>query len=75
MKPGTPSEGHYSALDLLMAIGPLHGSERPDVGLTPYMLTRHAFARVDTRNAPIGAMAVSAPWSLPYGHKPLEQRG
>lgn len=67
MKPGTPSEGHYSALDLLMAIGPLHGSERPDVGLRPYLLTAHSHARVDTSFTPVDGIAVSHPRWMPAG--------
>lgn len=75
MKTPSASEGTRSALHLLAMIGPLHGSERPDVGLTPYMLTRHDFAVVDTRNAPLGTMAVSNPSTVPFGHQRMEQRG
>lgn len=69
MKPGTPSEGHYSAVDLLMAIGHLHGSERPDVSLRPYKLTAHSFARVDTGFTREGGMAVSNDHTMPLGHQ------
>lgn len=67
MKPGTPSEGHRSALDLTNAIGFLHGSTRPDVSLRPYLLTRHSFARIDTSFTCEGGMAVSNPHAMPHG--------
>lgn len=71
MKPGTPSEGSHSAQQLLDAIGPLHGSARPDVSLRPYLLTRHRFARIDTSFACEGGMAVSHPHAMPHGtHHP-----
>lgn len=69
------SEGTVSALGIIDAIGFLHGSERPDVGLEPYMLTRHDFAKVDTSNAPRGSMAISNPYTVPFGHCAMEQRG
>ena len=69
MKPGTPSEGDRSALDILMAIGPLHGSERPDVSLRPYQLSPHRFARIDTSFAREGGMAVSNDHTIPLGYQ------
>ncbi|MDP1686858.1 hypothetical protein [Hydrogenophaga sp.] len=69
------SEGSISAARLWAAIRPLPGTVPPDVGLRPYMLTRHSHARVDTHNAPAGAMAVSNPATLPLGTRLMEQRG
>lgn len=69
------SEGTASAVRIWDAIRPLPGSERPDVRLKPYMLTRHAFAHVDTGNAPLGSMAISNPHAVPFGHTAMEQRG
>lgn len=69
------SEGTISAARLWEAIRPLPGTEPPDVGLRPYMLTRHSHAQVDTRNAPAGTMAVSNPATMPLGNPSLEQRG
>lgn len=69
------SEGSISAARLWAAIRPLPGTVPPDVGLRPYMLTKHSHAHVDTRNAPAGAMAVSNPATLPLGNRLLEQRG
>ncbi len=69
MKPGDPSEGHLSALDLLMAIGHLHGSVRPDVSLSPYLLQQHRFARIDTGFTREGGMAVSNAHTMPLGHQ------
>lgn len=74
MKPGTPSEGHYSALDLLMAIAPLEGSARPDVGLSPYLLEQHRFARIDTGFTRCGGMAVSNAHTMPLGHQAQQVR-
>lgn len=59
MKAATQSEGTASALQILNAIGPLHGSERPDVGLSPYLLQSHSHARIDTSFMPRHGMAVS----------------
>ncbi|MGQ3001271.1 MAG: hypothetical protein ACT6UH_00555 [Hydrogenophaga sp.] len=74
MKPGTPSEGHRSALDLLMAIGPLHGSERPEVALSPYLLHKHRFARIDTGFTREGGMAASNPHIMPLSLRGEEAR-
>lgn len=62
---GRLSEGTVSALDLLQAIGPLHGSERPDVGLRPYLLNAHSHARINTAFMPHDGIAVSHPRWMP----------
>jgi hypothetical protein len=69
MNTGTLSEGTRSALDLLEAIGHLHGSERPDVGLSPYLLSAHSHARIDTGFTREGGMAVSNLHTMPLGHQ------
>lgn len=69
------SEGSISAAHIWAAIKPAPGTEPPDIGLRPYMLTRHSHAQVDTRNAPAGAMALSNPAITPLGNPVQEQRG
>ncbi len=69
------SEGTASALALLSRIDHLPGSARPDVGLSPYLLSRHRFARIDTEFAREGGMAVSNANTMPLGRAPMEQRG
>lgn len=59
------SEGTASALQILEAIGPLHGTDRPDVGLRPYLLDAHSHSRIDTSFTPVDGIAVSHPRWMP----------